>query len=272
MAPKDFSHVEPKPAATVLLVRDSGDGIEVFMVVRHHKIDFASGAMVFPGGKVDEADRDLGLRSRCRHGDALSEVALATRIAAVRETFEECGILLARPAGEEALIDSARLEELKPWALRIHSGEASLAEFVETENLELALDRLNHFAHWTTPPVMPKRFNTHFYLVGVPQGQLAIHDGHESVDSRWITPKDAIELTDAGQATLVFATRLNLTKLGWSRTVVDATRTARAAKVVEVMPQMVSMEEGMRKLRIPEAAGYGGEVFDVKDQPAMKVG
>src|SRR3954470_1865636 len=96
-----------RPAATIMLLRDGPDGIEVFMVVRHHAIDFASGALVFPGGRVEEADHELAARpGDCPNPDGLDIDALAFRIAAIRETFEECGVLLARPRGANALIDA----------------------------------------------------------------------------------------------------------------------------------------------------------------------
>ena len=98
-----------RPAATIMLLRDGPDGVEVFMVVRHHAIDFASGALVFPGGRVEESDHELAAGG-CPNPDGLDTEALAFRIAAIRETFEECGVLLARPSGSDKLIDAARFE------------------------------------------------------------------------------------------------------------------------------------------------------------------
>ena len=100
------------PASTVLLLRDDPSGLLVFMVERHHAIDFASGALVFPGGKVDAGDHETGLRGRAAGTAALDDAALALRIAAIREAFEEAGVLLARPAGGGALIGHVRLTAL----------------------------------------------------------------------------------------------------------------------------------------------------------------
>ena len=118
MNPKDFSHIEPKPAATILLARDGAEGLEIFMVKRHREIEFASGAMVFPGGKVEDGDRDGALREACEGAEDLDGGELALRLAALRETFEECGVLLARRRGNDALVNGDELTKLEPWAGR----------------------------------------------------------------------------------------------------------------------------------------------------------
>ena len=269
MEHKDYSQVVAKPAATVLLVRDSDDGIEVFMVKRHHKIDFASGAMVFPGGKVDGADAEQCLREYCADADKFDDVELALRVAAVRETFEECGVLLARPRGSRELVDAKRLAELQGWAKKLHGNVATMADFAAAENLELALDELAYFAHWVTPPLVHKRFDTHFYLVKAPIDQIAVHDGSESVESEWAKPGTIVAAADADDVRLVFATRLNLIKLGGFGDAGSALAATRAATIVTVSPKLESFVDGVRTLRIPLAAGYGGEIFEVTDKPAM---
>ncbi|MGD8833121.1 MAG: MBL fold metallo-hydrolase, partial [Pseudomonadales bacterium] len=181
----DKTPAEPVPAATILMLRDSPAGLEVFMVVRHHQIDFASGALVFPGGKADPADFDPDLDP---HLDgALTDPDMrAIQVASIREAFEECGVLLARPEGSQALIGAERLATLEAYRDRLHKGELTILEFLRTESLRLACDELVHFAHWITPPMVPKRFDTHFFLAAAPADHLAVHDGHESVDSVWI--------------------------------------------------------------------------------------
>ena len=113
-------------AATVMIVRDTDNGPEVFMVVRHHEIDFASGALVFPGGKVDAGDYASDLRDHCSGTDGLSDHEIAMRIASIRESFEECGILLAREKGQDSFISAARLAELEDWRSRFNKGEADM--------------------------------------------------------------------------------------------------------------------------------------------------
>jgi len=248
-------------ASTVLLLRQSAAEMEVFMVVRHHEIDFASGALVFPGGSVDPADREIAARPELfRAGGVLDASALALRVGAVRETFEECGILLARPRGSDALISAAQLKAIgQPKA---ETARAFL-EFIAAEQLVLALDLLVPFAHWITPAPMPKRFDTHFFMAVAPADQVGVHDGREAVESVWIAPRRAVEDAHAGKFTLVFATERNLIKLGGAASVEDAIVRARREPIVTVMPEVFKDEAGKRHLRIPKDAGYDGEVFTI---------
>ena len=259
----------PRLAATLMLGRDGPDGIEVFMVVRHHRIDFATGALVFPGGKVEDADRDPRLRARCRGGEALSDAALAIRTACVREAFEEAGVLLARERGGEGFVAPGRLAALRArWRLALEQDRASMADMAEAEDLELATDALTRFAHWVTPGHMPKRFDTHFYLAEAPPAQVraAAHDGRESVDSVWISWDALREGQARGRYTVLFPTRLNMEKLARSQTVAEARDAAAAAAVVPVLPE-VEFVEGGRIMRIPEEAGYGRSEFRIAGEP-----
>ena len=246
--------VPVRPAATVLLVRDCASGLEVFMVVRHHKIDFASGALVFPGGSVDAGDYAIAADpALCGPATGLDERDRASRVAAVRETFEECGVLLARPRGSDEGLGAR---------IGAKSQERPFSEFIVAESLELRLDALTPFAHWITPPILPKRFDTQFYIVAAPSDQIAIHDGSESVDSVWTNPARALAEADAGKYTLVFATRLNLQMLAQSPDAASAIAAARARRIVTVEPVAVKTESGYT-MRIPIEAGYGAGVFEV---------
>lgn len=233
------SPVPARPASTVLLLRDGPGGLEVFMVVRHHQIDFASGALVFPGGRVEAADAVLA------GGDA----SAAFRIAAIRETWEECGILLATPG--------------TPLA-----AEGEFAAMLAERGLVPDAICLAHFAHWITPIPVPKRFDTHFFLAAAPADQDALHDGHEAVDSVWIRPVDALAEAEAGTKKIVFPTRMNLNKLARSNSVAEAFAAARAKPVVTVQPIQRDTPEG-RYLRIPIEADYDGEEFLAGDPPSM---
>lgn len=248
--------VPPKPSATILLLRDCGAEMQVLMVVRHHQIDFASGALVFPGGKVDPRDHAPEVRARTRGAEQLDDVALALRAAAIREAFEESGVLLARKPGAGELISAAELARLQPFRDSLNAGETGIAELLETADLELACDLLVPFAHWVTPKFMPKRFDTHFFLAKAPEGHGALHDGAESVDSVWIQPARALAEADAGQWTIIFPTRMNLVKLARSTTVDEAIRAARSSAVVCVEPWIEETEHGP-VLCISEEAGYG---------------
>ncbi len=251
-------------AATVLLLRDGADGLEVFMVVRHHEIDSFSGALVFPGGKVDAGD--LNARPYCLGQAAMSDRQISTRVGAIREAFEECGVLLALEDGAGDLVSAARVAGLEgQYRFALRDGEIDIAAMCGAEGLKLAGDRLTRYAHWVTPPFAPKIFDTHFYLAEAPVDQVALHDGEESTDSEWLRPADAIALAEAGERTLVFPTRMNLVKLSRFDTVEAALAGTRANPVVSVQPRMREHEEG-RVLCIPEAAGYGGSEFLVNKQ------
>jgi 8-oxo-dGTP pyrophosphatase MutT (NUDIX family) len=247
--------VPARPASTVVILRDGAGGIEVFMVVRHHAIEFASGALVFPGGKVDKEDSDA----------AWSELAPAAAsgphrsffVAAGRETFEEAGLVLARRRGGREIIDADAAHRLvEAYRAPLLKGETTFVDIVRAEGLVLAADLLVPFAHWITPEVVPKRFDTHFFLVGAPVSQLGAHDGGESVEGLWITPQQALSEAQAGTRTLVFATRMNLTKLARYRTVAEAVTATRSRPVVTVVPKATKTPEG-RRLQIPAEADYG---------------
>ena len=245
--------VIPVPAATILMLRNGATGLEVFMVVRHHQIDFASGALVFPGGKVDAGDGEV--RSFCEGVDDSDDTTVSLMVGAIREDFEECGILLARTKGESSVVSSERLERLEHYRDPLNKGEISISQFLEKENLVLACDLLQPFAHWITPDMMPKRFDTHFYLAVAPEDHVAIHDGHESVDSVWISPSDALTGADDGRYTIIFPTRLNIEMLSESESVETAMEMAVERPIVPVLPWMDKREDGVY-LCIPPEAGY----------------
>jgi 8-oxo-dGTP pyrophosphatase MutT (NUDIX family) len=243
----------PVHASTLLLIRNGSAGLEVFMVKRHHQIDFASGALVFPGGKVDAHDRDPALRVHADGSEALDDLHLSLAACAIREGFEESGILLARRAGSNDLISAEHATSLKDWRPKLNASEVGLTEFLTKERLCLACDALIPFAHWVTPTFMPKRFDTYFYVAATPVGQLGRHDGSESVDSVWINPTEA--MADK-QWTIIFPTKMNLLKLAHDNTAEGALSTARKTPVVTVLPEVVKRAEGTF-LTIPENAGYG---------------
>jgi len=244
-------------SATVLLLRDTAD-FEVLMVKRHYQIDFASGALVFPGGKANDEDADpawAALVDCDLDGDQRT-----ARIAAVREAFEESGVLLARPSSARGsgnpLIGAETVEPLAPLRGPIDRRETSFLEMIRDNDLVLALDTLMHFAHWITPTMMPKRFDTHFYLAPTPPQQIASHDGRETTDTLWVNPNSALEKAEAGEVTIIFPTRMVLGKLGEANSLSDATSKFSEMKVVTVEPELSKDEDGNLILRIPAEAGY----------------
>jgi 8-oxo-dGTP pyrophosphatase MutT (NUDIX family) len=250
-----------RPATTVLLLRPSKWGnpssdLEVFMVVRHHQIDAFSGALVFPGGKLEDADGDKRLRARATGAASLSDDELKFRVAGIREAFEECGVLLAHKRGQKPLIGAADLKPIEErWRKKLSDDEASIVDLVEAEDLELATDLMTPYAHWITPTFAPKRFDTWFFLAEAPQDQVALHDGSESTDSVWIGAQQAIDEAKAGRRTLVHATQKNLELLAEGGTVAGAIEQAKKRTIVTVQP-WVEARDGKRYLHIPEGAGY----------------
>jgi 8-oxo-dGTP pyrophosphatase MutT (NUDIX family) len=269
MSESSQAAVPARPAATVIILRDGAGGIEVFMVVRHHAIDFASGALVFPGGKVDAGDSDPAWS-----GVAPFSVPGPDRsfyVAAARETFEEAGLMLARRQGAETLLSADETHAMVGvHRAELNAGKTSFLDIVRREGLTLATDLMVPFAHWITPEGVPKRFDTHFLLVAAPISQAGAHDGSESVEGLWIRPQQALEEAEAGKRTLVFATQMNLAKLARHATVADAIVAARASPVVTVQPRGERLPDGRRRLRIPAEAGYGVSEVVVSLPPAMQ--
>jgi len=247
--------VVPVPAATILVCKDSPEGLETFMVVRHHKIDFASGALVFPGGKLAESDTHPEVREHCTGTEELDDAELALQVAAIREVFEETGVLLARQRGDEGLIPASRLEGLEHYRDTLNTGEVGIVDFLKTEKLTLACDLMHKFAHWITPPMMPKRFDTHFFIARAPADHVAAHDGTESVDSVWITPERVMREAEEGKWQVIFPTKCNLMLLGQSGSVDEAIQASRERKIVTVNP-WVEKEGDVSYICIPPEAGY----------------
>ncbi len=242
----------PKPAASVLVLRDGPAGLEVFMVLRSPALAFSSGALVFPGGKIDPEDGDARLAARA--SGPLEQPAGARRIAAIRELFEETGILLARRAGAPlAPGEAARIQAR--WRGAVHSGRAPFRQFLEAEDLVADTAGLAHFAHWITPEHSPRRFDVHFYLARLPAGQQGRHDGSESVDSLWLGPEAALRDAAAGRRPIMFPTRAMLSRLARSASVAEARRRAAGEPVETVMTRIADTPAG-RVLRIPRSAGY----------------
>ena len=241
---------QPRPSATVLIVRDTPHGLEVFMVARDRQVDMASGAVVFPGGKIDADDRApaWGALAAPKAPDR------AYWIGAVRETFEESGLLIA--ANREGTISADEAARIA-GTLRtpLLDGNVKFSQLMTEKDLVPALELMAPFAHWVTPVTVPKRFETHFFLIAALPGQEAVHDGREAVSSFWIRPQDLLAEADAGTQTLVPATRLNVELLSESTTVAEALAAARARTIVTVMPEMTKVEGGLR-LNIPTNAGY----------------
>lgn len=234
--------VQVRPAATVMLVRDSPEaagGVEVLMLRRHIESVFAADAWVFPGGRVDEADAlpaGLVAAPDDAAASALLGVAaggLAFWVAALRECYEEAGILLAtdrrtgRPldAGDE--VTAARLARYRRQLL---AGECSLADVLDAVDALLDVSAVHPVSHWITPPGQPRRFDTRFFVALAPHGQDGSHDTNETVDSIWTTPAAVLGRHAAGELKLVFPTLKQLQALGRYPSAADALAAARSVR------------------------------------------
>ncbi len=239
------------PAATILLVRDAPE-FQVLMVKRHHQIDFAGGALVFPGGKTHAGDGDPAWETHI--GSAAADpTQRALRIAAIREAYEETGILLARAANGDHFTGSLAAAEARD---AVAADTRSFLDLVDSLGLKLDLDAPTVFARWITPEMMPKRFDTWFYIAHAPADQLALCDGWETVDAEWIAPAEALRLGELGERTVIFPTRMNLKLLAEAGGAADAIARASARTLVTVEPRQIE-REGERFLLIPKEAGYG---------------
>ena len=257
--------VAARPASTILLLRDgASEEIEVFMMVRHHEIEFSSGALVFPGGSVDAGDGEIIARPELYSvGEGGDATELSFKIAAIRETFEESGILLARPRGSNELVDAKQAAHIEAGhRAALSERKTTFLDVLTEAGMVLALDALVPYARWITPEGMPKRFDTWFFLAAAPPEQLGAHDGRESTDSLWLSPREAIAGGESGRFKLPFPTTRNLIKLGKQPNVRAALDDARGKPVVTVMPVMTRLNSG-RQLRIPLEAGYDGELFEM---------
>jgi len=231
---------QPRVAATILVVRD--DPFEVLMIARHADQDFSS-ALVFPGGLVDASDADDAWLPYISDTEGLAAEARALRIAAFRETYEECGLLLARRR-DGTLFDGP-----------VPSAAADFRELVERCDVVLPLQDLVHYAHWITPDIVPRRYDTHFFLAKAPAGQVACCDGKEAVDATWVQPQAALAQAASGARKIIFPTRMNLGMLAQSSDVNGALAASRARTVHTVRPRVEKRETGTFMV-IPEGVGY----------------
>jgi 8-oxo-dGTP pyrophosphatase MutT (NUDIX family) len=250
----------PRPAATVLLLREGRDTTEVLVIRRHEKLAFMGGMWVFPGGTVCAADASSAAFARipassqtnCArldtlHGEPLDATqCLALAVAACRETFEETGVLLASDtAGAPCDSDlTARLQERRR---AIASQPELFAQLLETENLFLRVERLVNWAHWITPSVVPRRFDTRFFLAAVPSDQCAVIDSTETVDHAWMSPAAIVAAALTGDMPVSHPTLYNLMELDASLQQHDSLQGLLAAEsqrnVVAILPKMVQEEQ-----------------------------
>jgi 8-oxo-dGTP pyrophosphatase MutT (NUDIX family) len=216
--------VQPiKPAATIILVREAAESYEIFMLKRTSKASFASGMFVFPGGRVD-GDDHLHKYDAHRTGPSDAQAAQVTALgdewrgywsAAIRETFEEAGLLLAYRDGKLiSFEDDATHQKYDAFRPPLHDGELSLLSICQQEGLKLAVDQIHFYNRFVTPQGRPRRFDTRFFIASAPEAQRGSHDEKETVDSIWITPQEALRRNANKEFDLMNVTRMQLEWLG----------------------------------------------------------
>jgi 8-oxo-dGTP pyrophosphatase MutT (NUDIX family) len=273
------------PAATVLLLRENAGELEVLMMRRGAGLAFMGGMWVFPGGRVDAADSSAAVRARLRPaaeeprgavlhalgGEPLSpQEALALRVAAARETFEESGVLLASDADGRPC-DAARVAALEPRRREVAADPAAFARLLEVEDLHLDLGPLVYWSHWITPSAEPRRFDTRFFAVAVPPGQTASADLGELTHDAWVAPARAEAAIAEGRIRVVPPTLLTLEDLAESH----ARHGGLAAMLVAergrpappVLPKIVRDADEVRVL-MPWDSGYAAAAGDGCEWPA----
>jgi 8-oxo-dGTP pyrophosphatase MutT (NUDIX family) len=250
----------PIDAATLLILKDSSDGsdLEVFMLRRHVKSSVLGGVYVFPGGKLDKRDENPvlsswsdvsadALRRSLNEFEISDALAQAVHVAAIRETFEECGVLFAKPAPERT---SATLAE--------SSGEDQFLAHLGSHGLILDLGAMVPFSRWVTPQLaslMSKRFDTRFFLAKNPAQQIAQHDNVEATDSAWFTPRQALQKYWDHEIELAPPQVMSLVNLSFFKSADEALSYYRGKPPAWIRPQPFD-EEGVRHICYPGHARH----------------
>jgi 8-oxo-dGTP pyrophosphatase MutT (NUDIX family) len=252
-----------------MLVRDGRDGLEVFMLQRSLAAVFVGGAHVFPGGKVDDDDRsDPDLASVCVGLDdaeasqrmGLVGGGLAYWVAAIRECFEEAGVLLARDSGgrHPRFVEPEVVVRFEDHRRAVHRGERRLVEVCAKESLVLAMDDLQYASHWITPEGSPRRFDTRFFVARAPDDQQPLHDGSETVASRWLRPAVALAEHGDGRFEMITPTIHSVRMLAHFDRADDVMGAAYAATSGPSGPDMVRVgtdDDGGWRIRLPSELG-----------------
>ncbi|MGE5792505.1 MAG: MBL fold metallo-hydrolase [Bacteroidota bacterium] len=241
-----------RPAATIVVARDGEGGVEILMVRRPREMAFAGGAHVFPGGAVDAGDADAALLAACVGLDdaeasrrlGVPAGGLAYWVCAMRECFEEVGLLYAYTGETLARIDTPERDA------------RSFTDLVHAENLRLAADRLAYLSHWITQAGRPRRYDTRFFIAAAPEHQRPVHDGREAVGHDWLAPRDALERHAQGAIELLFPTIKTLELLTRFGRVADAIEYAHSPRPMPPMAPRSAVGRQGPKLLVPGDYAY----------------
>ena len=256
--------VVPRDAASIIMLRpkpSTNTKIEVLLVQRNVKSEFAPAAYVFPGGAVETNDSSLEIQELCSNLSAkqaserlqeqdamVPETALQLFVAAIREAFEEVQILLAyREDMQLASFNQVELKRMAKYQLQLHNNQMFFSDILRKEGLTLATDQLHYVAHWITPEVAPRRYDTRFFIAPAPPNQSAHPDNTETTDALWITPQEAIERYEHKELSLLPPTIRNLETIAQFASVSEAITSVHGMEVPTIMPKVVT-ENGKMKI------------------------
>ena len=256
---------EPRHASTVVLLRDGADGLEAYLLRRQKTMAFAAGMYVFPGGSVDP--RDEALPDPAWVGpdpatwapllNADEGLAKALVCAAVRETFEESGVLLAGSDSGSVVADTTA-DDWETDRLALIDRSLSFAALLDRRGLVLRADLLRPWAHWITPEVEPRRYDTRFFVAALPDGQRTRDVGGEADLVTWERPADALAAADRGEFGMLPPTAFTLNELSTFDTVADVVAAGDARDVRPVLPKIVLGDDDEARLLLPHDEGYAG--------------
>ena len=274
----DPATVPVRDAATVMLLRDAPRGIEVCMLRRNLDSDFVGGAYVFPGGGVDPDDSDAALEQVTRgRSDAdasrlvgIDAGGLAFWVAAIRESFEEAGVLLARDDSGSVISfeEPAVAARFEVHRRAVDTAQRSLLEVCHEESLQLDVGSIHYFSRWITPFGAPRRYDTRFFVAAAPEGQVALHDDREVIATSWLTPAEALAHHESGAMTMIFPTVRTMVALSRFDTA-DAVlaHAASQADVHPILPMLRDEGGGMRLVLPGDPEGTGGVYDAVSGEP-----
>jgi 8-oxo-dGTP pyrophosphatase MutT (NUDIX family) len=242
--PREPVAAAARDAATVVLLRPAGAGLEVYLLRRHSAMAFAAGMYAFPGGRVDSADFAASTRwsgpppgKWAASFHCARELARALVFAAVRETFEESGVLLAGHTPGDVVGDTTA-EDWETDRKALINRTLSFSQFLQRRALVLRADLLRPWAHWITPESEPRRYDTRFFVAALPEGQLTRDVSGEADRVAWVRPSEAVAAVDRGEMAMLPPTYVTLRDLAEFRTVDDALAAAERRRIEVILPKL----------------------------------
>ena len=264
LATGELVPAEPRHASTVVLLRDGGGGgMQAYLLRRTRTMAFAAGMYVFPGGSVDPRDETLSDAAWAGPPPAAwakllsADEALTKALvcAAVRETFEESGVMLAGTGPDDVVADTTG-DDWEADRVALIDRSLSFAAMLDRRGLVLRADLLRPWAHWITPEIEPKRYDTRFFVAALPTGQRTRDVGGEADQVAWVRPKDALAAAEAGEMGMLPPTAFTLSEIAAYDDVAAVLDAGSARDVKPVLPKVVVDDDEQARLLLPHDEGY----------------